>query len=151
MVLLETRCTTLAAHRQYAARPIPRAWCARSQRPALCRGRGTERQRFLGWQGRDVASCGRQPESSNSGCQESSANRIAGYLPLDAARFAPTAASHHTLSLRIMEIDLLDADYALLIGRYRLKEGRKLQKEGQTTLLFHRSAPGRPIINDHSC
>ncbi|HEX8754864.1 MAG TPA: hypothetical protein VF745_00885 [Steroidobacteraceae bacterium] len=50
-----------------------------------------------------------------------------------------------------MEIDLLDADYALLIGRYRLKEGRKLQKEGQTTLLFHRSAPGRPIINDHSC
>lgn len=67
-----------------------------------------------------------------------------------AARFAPTAA-HDTLSLQIMEVDVLDANYALLIGRYRLKEGRKLQGEGQTTLLLHRSAPGWRIISDHSC
>lgn len=56
------------------------------------------------------------------------------------------------LSIEILDVKVLDADHAYVIGRFHLHRAPADggDASGPTTLLFHRTAAGWRIIADHS-
>ena len=77
---------------------------------------------------------------------------VRGYASIQAmyaARYADKPGSMGMLSLKVLDLRRLGADYALVAGRYTLTRPAQ-NASGVFTLVFHRSASGWRIISDHS-
>lgn len=69
-----------------------------------------------------------------------------------ASRFGGgSAAAMGSLSLEMLQFQLLDPDHGFVIGRYHLKRAADpAELSGLTTLLFHRTAAGWRVVSDHT-